>query len=331
MIRALSERLPTCIFGDPLQAIFDFERIVNWDRDVFPVFSQVGELKTAHRWRRINSDAIADWLESVRPELENGALSFRDVPSPVTWSALPSDQPWRTMSVTNACRIAHESAGDERLLVIADSVNVHARANIAKQCGKFGFSSIEAIDSKPLFAAANKIDKASGMERLGAAIEFAGDCLSGWGPGDLLKGIQSALTGGRAKRKQFGPIIDLAVNVTTADDEASLEALFEAIADMDEVIPYCRERFFAFVAALKLKRETGVPTLVDAVWEVQNRRRHAGRRLGRRMVGSTLLVKGLECEHAVVVATDNMSAKDWYVAITRASRSLCILSSRQFI
>jgi len=329
VVRALSEQLPTCVFGDPLQAIFDFEQIVNWERDIFPAFSKVGELKTAHRWRRVNSHVMADWLEAVRLDLEKGSLSFASLQSPVTWSRLPSDQPWRTMAVTNACRTAHENAGEERLLVIADSVNVHARANIAKQVAKFGFSNLEAIDSKPLFSAANRIDKAAGTERLEAAIDFAGACLSGWGPGDLLKGTQSALTGGKAKRKQFGPLIDLAVGVTTANDEASLEALLEAIAALGKATPYCRERFFALLAALKLKREAGLPTLVEAVWEVQNRRRHAGRRLGRRMVGSTLLVKGLECEHVVVVATDDMSARDWYVAITRASKSLCILSSRQ--
>lgn len=49
------------------------------------------------------------------------------------------------------------------------------------------------------------------------------------------------------------------------------------------------------------------------------------------VVLSTLLVKGLEFDHAVVIHNDNMSAKDWYVALTRASKTLRIVSPHRSI
>lgn len=42
------------------------------------------------------------------------------------------------------------------------------------------------------------------------------------------------------------------------------------------------------------------------------------RRVSNRSIGSTLLVKDLEFERAVVVGTPDMSKKDWYVVLTRS-------------
>lgn len=79
-------------------------------------------------------------------------------------------------------------------------------------------------------------------------------------------------------------------------------------------------------SALGLKATHQLATLSVAIWEVQNRMRHAGRRLGNRSIGSTLLVKGLEFERAIIIAEDAMTRKDWYVALTRATTSIRIVS-----
>ena len=78
-------------------------------------------------------------------------------------------------------------------------------------------------------------------------------------------------------------------------------------------------------------RLTAGQTLGDAIWAVQNRTRHAGRQIGKRSIGSTLLVKGLEFDHSVIVYADNMSRNDWYVALTRATKGLTILAPSQMI
>jgi DNA helicase IV len=67
--------------------------------------------------------------------------------------------------------------------------------------------------------------------------------------------------------------------------------------------------------------------LESAVWHVQNKVRHAGRRLAKRSVGSTLLVKGLQFDHAVIIAPGKLSKNDLYVALTRASRTITIVSA----
>jgi DNA helicase-2/ATP-dependent DNA helicase PcrA len=84
--------------------------------------------------------------------------------------------------------------------------------------------------------------------------------------------------------------------------------------------------YSAMKSALKMTSVGDSPDLLAAIWEVQNRIRHAGRRISYRSVGSTLLVKGLEFSNVIVVHSPNMNRKDWYVAITRATHTLKILS-----
>ncbi len=59
---------------------------------------------------------------------------------------------------------------------------------------------------------------------------------------------------------------------------------------------------------------------------VRNRSRRLGRILPRCAVGTTLLVKGLEFDHAVVLDTDAYDARNLYVALTRGAKSLTVTS-----
>ena len=66
--------------------------------------------------------------------------------------------------------------------------------------------------------------------------------------------------------------------------------------------PYRRELLSATCNALRLVVAGEQEDLESAAWHVQNKVRHAGRRLAKRSVGSTLLVKGLQFDHAVITA-----------------------------
>jgi DNA helicase-2/ATP-dependent DNA helicase PcrA len=67
--------------------------------------------------------------------------------------------------------------------------------------------------------------------------------------------------------------------------------------------------------------------LPDAVAAARTRARHRGRQPHRRTIGTPLLVKGLEFDHAVLLCEpDHLSVEALYVALTRASKSLTIVS-----
>ncbi len=67
-------------------------------------------------------------------------------------------------------------------------------------------------------------------------------------------------------------------------------------------------------------------SLEQAARVIRNRTRRLGRVLPRCAVGTTLLVKGLEFDHAIVLDAEKYDAKNLYVAMTRGSRSLTIVS-----
>jgi len=80
-----------------------------------------------------------------------------------------------------------------------------------------------------------------------------------------------------------------------------------------------------------------VPTMVDAVAVVKQSAARTGRSLPRRTISTPLLLKGLEFDHVVIPDATHFfnerfaSAKLFYVAISRATRSLTIASSARYL
>ncbi len=64
----------------------------------------------------------------------------------------------------------------------------------------------------------------------------------------------------------------------------------------------------------------------EAAVSMREEYRLNGRALPRRAVGSTLLLKGLEADVAVILQADELDARNFYVAMTTVSRPLVICS-----
>jgi hypothetical protein len=64
----------------------------------------------------------------------------------------------------------------------------------------------------------------------------------------------------------------------------------------------------------------------EAAIRMREQNRLIGRPLPRRAVGSTLLLKGLEAEVAVILNPGVMNVRNLYVAMTRGSKALIICS-----
>ena len=325
--------LPTCVFGDPLQAIFDFggQKPVDWPGEVLPRFPQAGTLIKPWRWVKSNNSDMANWLAKIRPILESGgSLDFGAVPACVKWEPLSTSPGMRQGKIIATCLTVMSRPG--RLVLIDDPVNLNGRALMAKKLAKRGFSNIEPVDCKSVFSAAKKFEATGGGQRLIGTMDFLGACVSDVGSKDFLKAVASRKIGGKLGSARYGALITLGVALDQSATDADCLALIEGFSERDGVHVFRREMLFAMKSALKMRIAGEAATLADALWHVQNRVRHAGRYIPHRSVGSTLLVKGLEFEHAVVVFSPNMSVRDWYVALTRATQTLTVLSpQRAFI
>jgi UvrD/REP helicase N-terminal domain len=329
VIKAIADYLPVCVFGDPLQAIFDFkgQKPVDWAADVFPVFGKAGEMTTPWRWRNAGNPELADWLAGVRLSLEQGGnIDLTSRPGCVKWESLPSDPKVWQGKIVGTCKGVMGKASGARLIVIGDPANINVRASLAKKLAAVGFSNIEPLGCKHLYEFAKNIEEAKGFTRLERALDFICACMIGAEKTDFLKAVKSQQCGKKLGTAKFGDLIKAGIAVAQDTTDEALLELMQGFHGRKSTHLFRRELFFSICSALRIKPTRQHDSLANVIWEVQNRISHRGRSIGKRSIGSTLLVKGLEFDHAVIIHANNMSRKDWYVALTRATTSVTILS-----
>ncbi len=95
---------------------------------------------------------------------------------------------------------------------------------------------------------------------------------------------------------------------------------------------YRRDLLNRLLQILKLHCENAEMTIIEAGKVYQRDMRHMGRPTRhKKLIGTTLLVKGLEFDHAVILDADSLDAKDLYVAMTRGTKSLTIIGSGRHV
>jgi hypothetical protein len=127
--------------------------------------------------------------------------------------------------------------------------------------------------------------------------------------------------------KKHRGVVEVLSAVAQSPGLHAVLAALEAIEQIPQRVLYRRELWREMERALQFHARTPGGSLLDAAWKVRNRTRHAGRAVEHRTISRTLLVKGLEFDHAIILNAADHDAKNLYVAMTRSSRSLTVLSS----
>jgi hypothetical protein len=287
ILKAVSRITPTVVFGDPLQGIFDFggENIVDWERDVLPAFPHIYELEIPWRWRNKGNEALARWLASTRERLQAGrSVDLRNAPACVQVHCVERPELERALEM-KACNGVRASERN-RLAIIGARGSENVRAALAKRVRA---QNVETIECKELQAVCAKIEATTRNDRLEVIVQLLDRCMVGVNPTPFLRRVLHIHGGGRINK----PL--------TAGEAAALQILgedrLEPLVDLidafrktgrtfrGELVFALRESLFARCAAEGM-------SLLDCTWHVQERRRHAGRRRGHKIVTSTLLAKG---------------------------------------
>lgn len=112
------------------------------------------------------------------------------------------------------------------------------------------------------------------------------------------------------------------------EEERTLRAAHGAVMAMreqEQVRVYRHEVLERCLRALE-QASDGRCSFHEATIRERERFRQRGRPLARKNVGSTLLLKGLEAEVAVILHPEAMDARHLYVALTRASHRIVVCS-----
>jgi AAA domain-containing protein len=324
LIGALSKHLPTCIFGDHLQAIFGFrdEELVDW-KTVTADFPPIGTLSEPWRWKRVRNDKLGRWLIGIRDQLEkSNRVNLATAPVCVSRIAPQSANPQDVLKANISAGWRPNIKDSETLIVIGDKASELVRGSLAS---KLKCSAIEPVACRTLGDFLGAFGACAGKSRLSLVLDFAVKTMTGISKTPFQRRVVRRSEGWRPRNKPTE--LELAaLDVLASDDLLHVLRLLECLRRRPRVVVFRRELLFALQSTLKLVVNGDQSSLEDAAWHVQNKMRHAGRRLAQRSVGSTLLVKGMQFDHAVIVAPEKLGRNDLYVALTRASRTITVVS-----
>lgn len=322
LVTWVDQTLSTCVLGDPLQAIFGFgeDRLAKWDEEVCKYFSPVGELSIPWRWINANSEPLGSWLFNVRDNLLKGTpIDISLAPASVSWVQLDGSQEDYQRQLAAAKKRLPDGVG--HTLIIGESTRPDSQQLFASQTP--GAVTVEAVDLKDLVSFASDFDLTdlSALEHL---VHFAQRVMTNVGAKDLIRRIQS-LTHGTA-HKPPTDVEKSAITFVGTPSYRNAADLLVAISKGGDVRIHRPAILNNCIKALQLCGGTDSLSFHTAAIQMREQNRLVGRSLPRRAVGSTLLLKGLEAESAIILNADNMNTKNLYVAMTRGSKSLTICS-----
>ncbi len=326
-IVSIAKGIPLWVFGDPLQGIFDFNGpIVDFEKDLneFKTFS----LDTPWRWLENNEELGRDIL-MIRKALETP-------PWKIDWSALKTvkriilDTDDIYSAVPKYCK---DGGLDESRLVITTHKN--QRKLVARRFGG-RCTIVEPIDDRVFYNASRLVDSLSQRSAMTMLYSLATSLF-------FKTEVDNWLTcrGVKTKKRDEDRLVvqELSSAITEYLSEPCPMKLLNCLRALDRINGIrllLHDQYFAIRNAIEMSVERGI-TVSEAMEKVRNSvRLRGGRRTGHFMAGTTLLVKGLEFDHVTVVDANpafDLSTysgrKNFYVAVSRARKTLTILSKKQ--
>lgn len=325
----LAEFLPSRLLGDPLQAIFDFDdgKPVDWEASVYLKFDCLGQLEVPWRWVKAKSPELGEWLKDVRRKIELGQKI--DLLAQLPPSVIRTHTQPEYLAAKQYAALCGMLKNDGSVIALhgGDSLSKNKTHLLAKtMAGRF--SSIEEIEGKDLHLFIKKLVAAKTVQAgFLLVVKFAMKCLTGV-PGALTAGTRRGEVTKLRRTTKYPLVLQAANDYLTDPSSSHLKAFFETLKSNPETSAYRRDLLYRFLNVLKIHLDGQATTLVEAGILYQREMRHSGRPINhRKLIGTTLLVKGLEYDHAVILDADSLDAKDLYVAMTRGAKSLTIIGT----
>ncbi len=331
LVCALSKFIPTVVFGDPMQCIFDFsDPMPCWNTVVTAYFPILNTLNTPWRWNNAGTPDLGQWILDIRISLMQGNnISLQSCPQYVHWNQLADDFQTNLKNWTNAqYQIRKNNSDDESLLVIGDSRRRESRHNFARMA--HGIEVIEPVDLIDVINMASKFDIKQGMELAEQVLLSASTMMTGVGQANTLKRLQSILAGrNRIPATQLEIVAKIVVE---QGSRTSIKNLLSQLEVETTTKIFRRGAFTALKDTISMAISDSGKTMEASAKIIREQRRHHGeQRIPQRAIGSTLLLKGLEADHSLILDADTMNTRHLYVALSRGAKSVTIFSKNEVV
>ena len=318
--KKLAGIVPTIIFGDPMQGIFEFAgATLSWADDIYKSFPLYGTLGTPFRWVEKN-EKLGEWIAETRVKLERGEVI--DLADPRV--------DFRTTNSAFDMGVFFEDIDGN----IGNSAAIHCNKAICYKLASAangGYQAIEEVAAYRLSDFAKQWDVAgSSAERFAAIKSMISDCFH---VVKLKEGEiedQEGISSHEAVQAEM-TFLGEGTGAGTA------HSIFAHVRRHPRLKLYRAELLRDVERALSELAADRAENLVAAADAIRQRMSLAGRHLPKRTVSTPLLLKGLEFDNVVLPDATHFrkewkaNAKLFYVAISRATRSLRIASSERYI
>lgn len=330
LILKLSTIIPCSVLGDPMQGLFTFGKdpSVNWVKDVAPNFPPLPELGTPYRWNGSNPE-LGIWLSNVRKRLENGDV----IPlSGAPINALISSNPTQIRkNEIEACYSALSENGS----VVA----VYGRSEAEPGQNKFAkllggrYQVLETRECRDLLKFTQRFEKLTGTKLSASIIEFVSNTSTKIST--EFKSAKSQFSSGKTPdlgryKGEKGVIIRKLARLAENKQFEDIAEIIGLLAAYKGALCYRREVIRDMRRALLERKISDIP-LDEIGAEIRNVRFRSSQHKNNFVIGRTLTVKGQEYTNGIVLHSAEWEPNHLYVALTRASKSLTIVSSAKVI
>jgi hypothetical protein len=317
---ALSNIIPTVVFGDPMQGIFEFAgATLSWENEIHRNFPLAGTLEIPHRWAGKNPE-LGAWIARTRLKLMAGdPIDLADGPVNYRQSGDAFDMG------------AFFDGIDERQ---GTHAAIHCNKTVCyrlAQATRGGFQAIEEMGAGRLQMFAAAWDASSAYhERFTAIDSLMDDCFYF----KQLAHGEAADPHDAAMHEEMRAVSDGLGGVSSV---SIARRLFFMAKERPSWRLFRREIWRDGDRAVAELESGRVSTMVEAVASVRHRVASAGRNMPNRTVSTPLLLKGLEFDHVLVPNAPHFlgeryaNAKLFYVAISRATQTLTISSPQPIL
>lgn len=325
MVVGAAEALDTCVLGDPMQAIFNFAgRLADWETDVQAQFPAVTELATPWRWKNAGTDRFGLWLLEARRKLLDGEkIDLRDSPDEVSFVHLDGTDNVKRQLRAASVKSPIDGGG---VLVIGNSKNTKSQRDFAARIP--GAIVVENVDLSDFVDFARDFD-VEAEDAFAELASFAGTIMTNVGASDLIERV-GALRRGTA-RKEPSDVERQALTFCESPSHQSAVDLLVAISAESGTRTHRPAVMRACTKAFRQSDGSEGNTFYDAAVQIREQNRLLGRTLPQRAVGSTLLLKGLEADVAVILNADDHGLQELYVAMTRGARRMIVCARSPLI
>jgi len=330
-IKALGEILPIHILGDYLQGIFDFngDTLVDFDKDLNN-FVKFPNLTEPWRWKT-NNPGLGECLKKIRTLLEEKREIDLDLFNSYIETLVISENDKYILGADYNIKIWNLIQDDNVLIIHPESSNRNARKKFVSLF-KNNYFLVEAIDDKDFYKFSKEFDKIDSSNFCNILYKiipklFNGETsINNWFNKDGVKRKKS-----ESDRNIIRPFIGYIEIIKQKFSFSVISEILKKIEKLPGIKCYARELFWNLCKALEQAEYKSI-SVYEAMKEIRNIRRRTGRKIRGKCIGTTLLTKGLEFDTVAVLDAHKFKCpKNFYVAITRASKKLIIFTNNKIL